>query len=353
MMSPMPRPRTRRRLRLGSALLGSMLACVGCSREPNPDADAGSSSAVTLDLGALRASAVDGLELAASDPAIARALGLSAQLEAPTSQAAIERLLARLTADPELTRASDQLFIRLQDSPAMRAALVAYAQATNESDLAALSEGFSSHVVAQLTRPELAALLERELREQLRASDPALARAFVVEAGGASAIAAGIVSLIQDPSFEPKLRERLGRDPAAVQARLERRLADPTRAGKILIAIHPHLGSESGLTALAQILDHERTAELAAAAMARALADPQLRERCEQLFALALAPEFDAAAFTRALDDLLTESAVTREAAALLSALAREPAVRAHVERLCTEFTRQLAFADQLLAALS
>jgi hypothetical protein len=149
------------------------------------------------------------------------------------------------------------------------------------------------------------------------------------------------------------LRAQLGRDPVAVQARLERRLADPARAAQLLIAMQPALASKAGLNTLAQIVQHERTAERLAAALARTLADEQLRERCEQLFALALAPSFDEAAVARALEELLGEPAITREAAALLGAIAREPAVRVHVEQLCAQFTGQPQFDEQLLAALN
>lgn len=336
-----------------SLALAMLTTSIGCERDPKPDTQAAASAtlegAASLDLGAVRASVVDGLELAASDPVIAEGLGLAARLEDPSLHAALERLLARVAADPELTRASDQLFARLQDSPAMRAALVDYAREKPELDAAALSEGFVSYANVRLTRPELVTLLEAKLRAQLRAANPELARAFVGEAGGGSAIAAGVVSRLEDPGFASKLRERLGRDPTAVQARLERRLADPARAGQLLIAMQRELASK---TALAQIVDHERAAKLIASGLTRALADEQVRERCEQLFALALAPRFDEAAFARALDDLFGEPVVAREAAALLGALAREPVVRAHVQRLCAEVTEQPGFEQQLLAAL-
>ncbi|PRQ04878.1 hypothetical protein [Enhygromyxa salina] len=343
-------------LAIGVALVG-----LGCERGRQPQTDAESSSArehppdadLGLDTGAVRASVVDGLELAASDPVVAQGLGLAAQLEQPESQAAIERLLARVADDPELTRAADQLFARLQDSPAMRSALIDYARQNPELDAAALSEGLVSFVNARLTRPELATQLETQLRARLRAMDPPLARAFIADAGGASAIAAGVVSRLEDPSFGVKLRERLGREPAAVQARLERRLADPARVGPLLLALNAeHDEPGSGLDVVAQILDHERTAQLLAAALARMLTDEQLRERCEQLFALALAPTFDEAAFARALDELLAEPVVAREAAALVGALAREPDVRAHVERLVASFTSRPSFEGLLLTAL-
>ncbi|KIG17279.1 hypothetical protein DB30_03462 [Enhygromyxa salina] len=335
------------------------LACCSCERDrqPSPDtrASVATHEALILDPGAVRASVVDGLELAAGDPVLARGLGLAALLEHPTSQAAIERLLARVAADPELTRTADQLFVTLQASPAMRSALVDYAREHPELDVAALGEGLVSHVNARLTRPELATLLEAKLKSQLRATDPALARAFVGDAGGGSAIAKGVVARLEDPSFATQLRARLGRDPAAVQTRLERRLADPGRVGPMLLALNREdgeLASAAGLDAFAQILDHERTAELLAAGLARMLTDAQLRERCQALFALALAPSFDEAAFGRALDELLGEPALVSEAIALLAALAREPEVRAHVEQLCVRFTNHPGFEGLLLAAL-
>lgn len=220
-------------------------------------------------------------------------------------------------------------------------------------DLGGIRAGFVGHVDRRLTRPELAGLLEGELRAQLRAGDAVLARVWVAEAGGAATIAAALIGRLEDPGLEAALGERLGREGEAVQARLERRLADPARAGQLLVGLAPILDSQAGAQSLVEILDHPRSAELLAAALTRALAEASVRARCEQLFALALAPSFEAAAFERELEALAAEAVVERELAALLSAIAREPAAREAVAALARRFVARAGFDELLLAALA
>jgi hypothetical protein len=350
---------TRDRPRAASlVVLGVLLVLGACERDSRPEARASGAAAsprlgAELDLGALRASAVDGFEAAARDPAVAARLGLARTLERPEVAAALERLLARASEDRELSAAADELFAELQDSPAMREALVEYAREHPELDVSGIRAGFVGYVDRRLTRPEIAELLEAELRGQLRAGDAALARVWVAEAGGATTLAAGVLARLEDPGFGEALGERLGRDPEAVQARLERRLADPARAGELLVGLAPIFESEAGAGALVEILDHPRSAELLAAALTRALAEASVRARCEELFALALAPSFEVAAFERGLEALLAEPAIERELAALLSAIAREPAVREAVAAISIRFVRQPGFDELVLAALA
>jgi hypothetical protein len=317
--------------------LALLTACaVGCEREPKLEAaevtqTSGVASEVELDLGAIRVSIVDGLEAAVRDPAVAQQLGLAARLETPEAEAALERLLARATADPELNRIADEFFRALQDSPAMRAALLEHARQNPEfvaSDLGALRETFVADVERRLTREELAVLLEQQLHVALRDSDELLAEAWLSEAGGASALATVVLARLEHPEFRGKLVEWLGRD--GLQSVLVRRFADPKRATELLLGVAPTLVSAQGLV---EILDHQTTAQLLASALGRSLQDEQIRIHCEELFALALAAEFDASAFTQVLSKLSSTAALSREAAALLSAVAREPVTRAVVER--------------------
>lgn len=309
----------------------SLLVCaVGCEREPKPEPV---QQEVELDLGAIRVGVVDGLEAAIRDPAVAQQLGLAARLDTPEIEPALERLLARVTADPELGRTADAFFLALQDSPAMRAALLEHvrqhpeltsmSQAGSDADLGALRDSFVADVEQRLTREELAVLLERDLRLAVRSSDDALAQVWVSEAGGGSAVAAAVLARLEDPGFRVELEQWLGRE--GLRSVLVRRFADPKRAAELLLGIAPMLASSQGVI---EILDHPRTAQLLAGALGRVLADEQVRSRCEELFALALAPELDASAFTRVLSQLLDEPALSREATALSRAVAREPATR-------------------------
>lgn len=310
------------------------VAAVGC--EPDPKPGVAERSEVELDLGAIRVSIVDGLETAMQDPGVAQQLGPAARLESPEVVAAIERLLARVITDPELTRIADDFFIELQDSPAMRAALLEHARQHPElvdSDLSALRETFVADVERRLTREQLAELLEQQLRVAVRDSDAVLAKAWVSEAGGASALADRVLARVEDPEFRAQLSTLLGRDD--LQAVLIRRFADPTRAARFMLGLSPTPVSQATLAA---ILDHERTAQLLAGAIGRALQAKQVRRRCEELFALALAAEFDTPAFTQALASLLDDPALWYEATTFTSAVAREEysrrAVSAEVARL-------------------
>lgn len=319
------------RARFVLALLAGV--AIGCGRENQPEAASTESSEPKLDVGAIRVAIVDGLEAAARDPSIAGQLGLAAQLETPDVVAAVERLLARAANDPELARAADEFFAALQDSPAMRAALLEHARQNPEfigADLSPLRETFKAEVERRLTREQLVELLEQQLRIAVRERDEALAQAWLFEAGAGSALAGRVLERLDDPRFRSELSTLLGRD---LQAVLERRFSDPKRAARLLLdlpAISPNV--------VIEILDHERTASLLAAALARALRDPSVRERCEALFALALAAELDAPAFTQTLERLLDEPALAREVATFTTAVAREnfsrQAITAELARL-------------------
>jgi hypothetical protein len=322
--------------RFALALLAVL--ALGCERDPKPGVAevARSEVELELDLGAIRVSIVDGLEAAVQDPGIAQQLGPAARLESPEVVAAIERLLARVIADPELVRIADEFFLALQDSPAMRATLLEHARQHPElvdSDLSTLRETFVADVERRLTREALAELLEKQLRVAVRESDTMLAKAWVSEAGGASALAGRVLARIEDPEFRAQLSTLLGRD--NLQAVLVRRFADPTRAARLLLGLAPTPPSQETLV---QILDHERTAQLLAAALGRALQTKQVRTQCEELFALALAAELDAPAFTQALASLLDDPTLRSEATTFTSAVAREAfsrrAVSAEVARL-------------------
>jgi hypothetical protein len=310
----------------------ALLVCVvGCEREQKPEDTQVAPSELELDLGAVRVALVDGLEAAVRDPAVAAQLGLAARFESPEVEAALERLLARVTADPELDRIADAFFLSLQDSPAMRAALLEHARQNPEfigDDLGALRDSFVADVERRLTREEIAVLLERHLRLALHRSDEVLAQAWVSEAGGASALASAVLVRLEDPELRAGLAQLLGQ--SDLQSVLVRRFADPKRAAELLLGTAPMLGSPDGL---AKIVDHERTSALLALMLGRALQDEQVRVRCEELFAMALAAEFDASAFAQGLSRLLDEPAISREASAFASAVARETVVQEIVKR--------------------
>lgn len=330
----------------GLLLTASLLLACERTPEPQPRADV----QAELDAGALRASAVDGLEAAAKDPVIASKLGLAAALEQPDVEVAIERMLARVGADPTLSGAADRFFAEVQEGPAMRATLAEFARANPELDLTALTEDFVAHVDERLTRAGIAEALERVLRSELRSADAALAQALIVEAGGGEALASAIVASFAERRTE--LEQRLGKDPSALQERLERRLAEPGRVGYLVASLGEQARSAVGVAAIVEILDHEATATVLAAALARALDDAAVRERCEELFGLALAEELDVRAFERELRRLLDEPAVVREAAAVLDAVAREPVVRERVASLAEALTKAPGFGDRLLDAI-
>jgi hypothetical protein len=332
--------------RLGLALLLSICA-VACEREAKPEV---AQTEAELDLGAIRVSIVDGLEAAVSDPATAQALELTVWLETAEAKAALERMLARVTANPELGRRADAFFLALQDSPAMRAALLEHTRKHPElvdSDLGALRESFIAEVEQRLTREELAVLLERQLRVALSRADVPLAQAWISEAGGASALAAAVLTRLEDPAFRSQLEQLLGRED--LQNVLVRRFAAPKRAAALLFSFVPAWASSQ---AMIEVLDHPHTAKLFAVALGRLLEDEQVRTYCEELFAMAIAPQLDTLGFTRALLQLLVEPAVSREASALLGALARDPVVRGAVTKQVEELSGRSEFDAVLLQAL-
>ncbi|MFO7564773.1 MAG: hypothetical protein R6X02_19165 [Enhygromyxa sp.] len=334
--------------RLG--LLLALALAIGCERkqEPQPQVDARGE----LDAGALRASAVEGLEAAARDPVIASKLALAGALEQPDIETAIERMLARLGADPTASGAADRFFAEVQEGPAMRATLAEFARQNPELDLSALTEGFVAHVDERLTRPGITAAIEAVLRVELRSADAALARALMIEAEGAQVLAAAILGSFADAQVRAELEGRLGKDPAALQARLERRLADPGRLAYLITQLGEQARAPEGIAAIVEILDHPSTATLLGGALARALDDEAVRERCEGLFGLALAEELDTAALERDLRRLLDEPAIVREAAGLLAALGREDYVRERVARIAGAVAEGPGFSERLLDAI-
>jgi hypothetical protein len=305
-----------------------------------------------LDAGALRASAIEGLQAAANDPVLASKLALATALEHPDVELAIERMLARVSADPQLSAVADSFFAEVQESSAMRTALAEFARANPELDLTALTEGFVAHVDERLTQTEVADAIEAVLRLELRASEPALARAMLIEAGAAELLGSAIVVSFANPEIRAALEQRLGKDPGALQQRLERHLAEPGRHGMLVGQLGEQARSEAGLAAFIAILDHETTATLLAGALARVLDDAAVRQRCEALFGLALASRLDASGFTSELRELLDEPAVVREAAVLLDAIAREPFTREQVASLAAAVVAAPGFADRVLDAI-
>ncbi|HVH98952.1 MAG TPA: hypothetical protein VM869_09585 [Enhygromyxa sp.] len=316
----------------GSALALVLATALACERKPEPQEQ--TQAQAELDAGALRASAIEGLEAAANDPVFASKLALAGALEHPDIEVALERLLARATADATLSAASDRFFAEVQEGPAMRAALAEFARANPELDLTALTEGFVAHVDERLTRTAIAERIEAVLRTELRNADAALARALLIEAGAAEVLGFAIVLSFADANVRAALEQRLGKDPAALQQRLERHLA------------------EAGLLGIVAILDQETTAKQLAGALARALDDADVRERCEGLFGLALAEELDQVAFERELRALLDEPAVEREAGALLGAIAGDEAVRERVASWAKAVAKAPGFADRVLDAI-
>jgi len=336
-------------------LVGLASAC-----ERQADAPAQGSTVVELDAGALRASAVDGLEAAAADPAIASTLGLASALarnghdhDEIEIEVALERMLARVYADARLSDAAERLFVDLQASPATRAALADYARANPELDLRELTEGFVGYVDERLTRPAIADAIASALRTQLHRADPSLARALLIDAGGAELLGSAIIVRFADARVRAELERRLGKDPAALQQRLERRLADPGRVGGLIATLGEAARAEPGLAAIVEILDHDQSAALLAASLTRALDDADLRARAASLYGLALAEQFDDRSFARELRELLDQPAVVREAVALREAVARQPFVRERVASLVRAVSQAPGFSATLLDTLA
>jgi hypothetical protein len=323
---------------------------LGCEREAEPQAQP--QVQAELDAGALRASAIDGLEAAAKDPVFASKLGLAAALEQPDIEVAIERMLARVSADPIASAAADRFFAEVQEGPAMRATLAEFARANPELDLTALTEGFVAHVDERLTRAAIVETIESVLRSELRAADSALAQALFIDAGAAEVLGSAIIVSFADANVRAELERRLGKDPAALQERLAKHLAEPGRVGYLVAQLGEQARSDTGLVAIVEILDHETTAQQLAAALARTIDDEAVRARCETLFGLSLAEELDVRAFERELRGLLDEPAVVREAAALLAAVAREQLVCERVASLAGAVAKAPGFAEQVLEAV-
>lgn len=328
----------------------ALALALACERQEQPQEQA--KVQAELDGGALRASAIEGLEAAAKDPVLASKLALAAALDQPDIEVAIERMLARATADPTLSAVADRFFVELQEGAAMRAALAEFARANPELDLSALTEGFVAHVDERLTRPAIAETIESVLRSELRGADPALAEALLVEAGVAEVLGSAIVISFAHANVRAELERRLGKDPVALQQRLERHLGEPGRVGFLIAELGEQARSPAGLAVIVEILDQQATAQQLAAALARALDDAEVRERCEGLFELALAEELDAVAFERELRQLLDAPAVVREAGALLDAVAREFSVRERIASVTVAVATAPGFADRVLDAI-
>ncbi|NVB40191.1 hypothetical protein G6O69_20255 [Pseudenhygromyxa sp. WMMC2535] len=302
-----------------------------------------------LDRGAARAAAVDGLEAAAEQAEVEAALARC--FESLLGEAAIleasERALARVAEDPELAAEADDFFAALQDSPAMRAALVDYARAAQGEGIT--SAGLIAFVDARLTRPELTALLRRTLTAALADAGPALGHALLIEADGAEALAEVVTSHLDDPEFSRRLGERLGDDPQ----RLARRLGDPERGATLLVDFAAVLAeAPTGHATIAAILDAQTSAALSAASLRRLLRDDTFIAASRELFALALAAQIDARALEAAIDALLALPALRREAAALLAALARSEVARGQVSSFVQRYGERETIDPLLLDAL-
>lgn len=346
-----------RRLALALALaLSSVLGLglgLGCKDERSAEDAPAARPSASLDGGALRASAVEGLEAAARSPETAVRLGLAATLESERVEAEAAALVDRLGADATLAAETERLFDSLQDSEVMRAALLDYARAHPELDVAGLSAGFSAHVGDRLTRPELADALRSTLRGHGRGLDPALARAVMIDGGGARALGEEVAAAVETLARSGALDDALGRDLAEVQARLERRLGDRDRAAILLTAFGLWLADGPATALVCELLTREASVTALAAGLTRALADEPLRARVEALFGLALADSFAPERFRRALTELLAEPVIEREARAWLGALAREPATREALADLVERFAATAEFEAAVTESVS
>ena len=336
----------------GLALVASVCACERGGASGDASDASASASATELDAGALRASAIDGLEAAAADPVLASELGLAQALTRPDVEIAIERMLARVGANEGVTAASDRLFTEVQAGPAMRAALAEYARQNPELDLTGLTEGFVAYVDERLTRVEIAETITAVLRARLQQVDPALGSALMTDGGGAEQLATAILVAFTDAKLRGQLERRLGKDPSELQQRLVRRLGSAGRVGALLGLMGEQLRGEAGTAALVRIVDDERTAELLAGALGRVLDDPPVRDHCEVLFGLALADAIDVREFERELGRVLDEPAVVREAGSLLAAVAREPVAREAITSVVAAVVAAPGFGDRLVEAL-
>ncbi len=347
------------------ALSGLVLVLVslgpGCSASDESEPAARRSgvgeraSRAGLDSGALRASAVDGLEQALDAPELGRAFERTsaALVGEPVLVEASERLFARVGRDPETSAATDEFFAAIQDSPGIRAALVDYARENPQLDASALSRGFVAHIDARLTRPVLADALSRELRARGGALGPALGRALLSEAGGAEALARVYATHLAEPEFSARVRGQLGSDPARLQARLEANLADSDRQVGLLLDLAEILADAPTAHAmLAAILDHEASAEAVADGLRRLLVDPEFQARARVLFTLALAEEIDIDAIVEALDELLAAPLVAEEGRTALASVARSRATRTQVGDFVERYGQREALDALLLDCL-
>lgn len=315
-----------------TAALALVVLALGCSQSKDaadhrPEDREHKAEPDAVDGAALRAAAVDGLEAAVDAPEVARAFERSFEtiVVEPVVVEASERMLARVGADEATDRAADGFFAQLQDSEAVRAALVAYARENPDLDTAALAEGFVAYVDVRLTRPELAEALRRTLEGELASVGGALGRALMVEAGGAEALADVYTLHFAEGPFSNQLRERAGDD----AHRLESRLADGERQAALVLDFAGVLAdAPTGHDLIAGILDDPATADAVADGLRHLMRDDAFRAATGDLLELALADEPDLRAFERALDELLRSPAVVREAAALLGTVARSESSR-------------------------
>ena len=339
---------------LGWLSLGGL--SLGCSPAPPdsaPEASAGEreppKQEASVDLGALRASAVDGLEAALRDPALRHSFDLAWALESPELASAGAQLFTRAQQTPALEQAVAQLVAALQDGAIMRARLVEYAQANPELGASELSEGFAAHISERITRPEVVAQLQAALALAARELGPEVALVCIHDAGGGALLAAQGVAQLDRPALRAQLDERVGRDLGAAQARLERRLSDPRRAAGLLTAFALYLSSEAGLPRVVALLDAPHSAQSLGEGVARLLADPQVREGLERLFGRASEAEFDDLAAKRALEALLAQPLVNEQARLWLVRVARDPVTREQLAALSEEFSRTAGFEAALL----
>lgn len=325
----------------------------GCERgrEATPRADA-SPSPTVIDRQTLEPLLVRGLDAAVEDRAIAEQLDVAGALASAPVSEALERSLARVVADRDVQLIADRLLTELQDSPAMRAALVEYAKANPSLDVAALQAGFVGHVEQRLTRVELAEQLELALRLELRATNLALAQALLIDAHGDATLARLLGERFAQQPYAADFADGLQIDRTELHARLTTRASEPRHAGELLLALGEHLRTPVGQRQLAALVDDERFAALLGAALSRLLLDDDIRARCKTLFALALAPAFDPAAFARELSELLDEPVVTDEAKLLLRSLTLEPWSRAHIDSLITSLAEQPGYGQALMRML-
>jgi hypothetical protein len=171
----------------------------------------------------------------------------------------------------------------------------------------------------------------------------------MIEGRGVDGLAEVLVERLYAPGFASELEARLGDDPK----RLERRLGASERQADLLLDFATVLGdSQAGAELLAAVLDDPRTSKAFVEALERVLDDEEFLAATRELFALALAEDFDAEQFALEFAELLTLPVVEREAAALLASVARGEPTRAALADYLVRYGKREQLDGVILDAL-